>query len=108
MPNEYNNKVMLGDEVLMDISEDSVTPQTLLEGETAHDRSGAPIEGTAKQGHVIKDGTTTFAQRGNLKFENATVTDDETNNQTIVKMKSVIPVNPSTIPTEDGSLWITT
>lgn len=39
------NKVQFGDETLIDISEDTVTPQTLLAGVTAHDRSGVPIVG---------------------------------------------------------------
>lgn len=40
------NKVVLGDEVLMDITADTVTPDVLLEGETAHDKSGNTIVGT--------------------------------------------------------------
>lgn len=39
------NKVVVGDEVKLDLSADSVTPQTLLAGATAHDASGEPIEG---------------------------------------------------------------
>lgn len=42
-------------------------------------------------GHTITDGTTLFAQRAKLKFENATVTDDATNDQTIVKSEANIP-----------------
>lgn len=33
-------------EVLLDLREDSVSPDNLLEGFTAHDRTGAAIEGT--------------------------------------------------------------
>ncbi len=48
------NKVVLnrpdGEEVLIDISGDSVTPETLAEGVTAHDKSGAPIVGTMQSG----------------------------------------------------------
>ena len=33
-------------EILLDLREDSVNPSSLLEGFTAHDRSGAIIEGT--------------------------------------------------------------
>lgn len=36
-------------------------------------------------GHIIKDGNgTSLTQRASLKFENCTVTDDSTNNQTVV------------------------
>lgn len=40
------NKVVYGDRTLIDLTSDSVTPSSLLEGETAHDRSGAQITGT--------------------------------------------------------------
>lgn len=45
-----NNKIILGDEVLMDLTDDTVTEDTLLEGETAHDASGNKITGRAKSG----------------------------------------------------------
>lgn len=48
------NKVVLnrpdGEEVLIDISGDSVAPETLGKGVTAHDKTGAPIVGTAEIG----------------------------------------------------------
>lgn len=37
-------------------------------------------------GHVVTDGTTDYTQRAKLKFIGATITDDSTNNQTIVEM----------------------
>lgn len=39
------NKVVLGDQVLMDLSGDTVTPQTLLKGATAYMGDGTPITG---------------------------------------------------------------
>lgn len=39
------NKVVYGDDTLIDLTEDTVTAETLLEGETAHDRSGNLITG---------------------------------------------------------------
>lgn len=39
------NRVEYGDSVLMDISGDTVSSDTLLKGATAHDASGEPIEG---------------------------------------------------------------
>lgn len=39
------NKIVFGDEVLIDISADTVDPAHLLAGSTAHDRSGEPING---------------------------------------------------------------
>ena len=39
------SKVVYGDEVLMDLTEDSVTPETLMKGITAHNKSGNQIVG---------------------------------------------------------------
>lgn len=44
------NKVVYGDETLVDLTNDSVTPDTLAEGATAHDASGARITGKMKSG----------------------------------------------------------
>lgn len=41
------NKVIFGDESLIDISKDTVTKETLMEGVTAHDKAGNLIVGTA-------------------------------------------------------------
>ena len=42
-----NNKVQLADgTTLIDLTSDTVTPQTMLAGTTAHDKSGAIIIGT--------------------------------------------------------------
>lgn len=40
------NKVVYGNSTLIDLMEDTVSADKLLAGETAHDRSGASIEGT--------------------------------------------------------------
>ena len=50
MPNQHINKVVLGTETLLDLTADTVTPSTLMQGYTAHDASGAPIVGTATGG----------------------------------------------------------
>lgn len=48
--NQYVNKVSYVENgtprVLIDISNDTVTPSTLVQGYSAHDASGAPISGT--------------------------------------------------------------
>lgn len=43
--NQYVNKVVFGDETLIDLSSDTVTSGQLINGYTAHDKSGAPITG---------------------------------------------------------------
>ena len=40
------NKVVYNAKVLLDLTNDSVTPETLAQGVTAHDKSGAVITGT--------------------------------------------------------------
>lgn len=40
------NKVVYGTTVLVDLTEDTVTPETLLLGQTAHRADGEPIAGT--------------------------------------------------------------
>ena len=42
-----NNKIVFGNTTLMDLTSDTVTPSKLAAGETAHDRSGEQITGTA-------------------------------------------------------------
>lgn len=44
------NKVQYGNTTLIDLTSDTVTPSVLMEGYTAHDRSGAVITGTATGG----------------------------------------------------------
>lgn len=52
-----NNKIQLkSGEVLMDLSGDTVTPETLLSGATAHNAAGEPITGTAESGSDISLG----------------------------------------------------
>lgn len=47
------SKVVYNGETLIDISEDTVTPETLAEGATAHDSNGEPITGTMKPGSSL-------------------------------------------------------
>ena len=53
------NKVVYGDQTLVDLTEDTVTAETMLEGVTAHDRSGEVVEGSVvipDLGLHVKDG----------------------------------------------------
>lgn len=45
--NPYVNKVIYGDQTLIDLTDDTVSPSSLKLGSTAHDASGAQITGTA-------------------------------------------------------------
>lgn len=46
MPGSYINKVIVNGDVKIDLSSDTVDPDSLIEGVTAHDGSGAIIVGT--------------------------------------------------------------
>ena len=43
MANQYVNKVIIGSEVKLDLTQDDITPDKLAAGIKAHDKSGAPI-----------------------------------------------------------------
>lgn len=46
MPNQYKNKVIYGDQTLIDLTSDTVAAASMLAGITAHNAAGAPITGT--------------------------------------------------------------
>jgi hypothetical protein len=48
MPNQYANKVIFGDQTIIDLTSDTVTASVLRSGYTAHSKSGEPITGTVK------------------------------------------------------------
>ena len=60
--NQYVNKVIFGDQTLIDLSNDTVTADKILAGYTAHSASGASITGTCVgvQIPVPTSGTNTF------------------------------------------------
>lgn len=44
------NKIIVNNETKLDLTADTVTPETLASGATAHDKTGAPIVGTMQGG----------------------------------------------------------
>jgi hypothetical protein len=46
MADKYINKVIIGNDVKLDLTADTITPEDLKKNVTAHDKSGAPIVGT--------------------------------------------------------------
>lgn len=73
MANQYINKVIYGNNTLIDLTADTVTPDKVLTGITTHDATGATITGTCNYdvnsqsadvlvGEVLKDKT--FYARG--------------------------------------------
>lgn len=56
------NKVIYGSETLIDLTGDTVTPDTLLDGQTAHDKSGEVITGTCQYDVDSTDATAAVAE----------------------------------------------
>lgn len=56
------NKVIYGDKVLIDLTQDTVDPASLLSGATAHDKSGALITGTCTFDVDSTDATVAVAE----------------------------------------------
>jgi hypothetical protein len=77
MEEKYVSKVVLGDQTLIDISGDTVTPETLAEGATAHNSAGEEITGTMKNLSEVDASKVIFDQEvttgyavGNIKLTN--------------------------------------
>ncbi len=47
MADKYINKVIIGNDVKLDLTADDITADKLAKGIKAHDKSGAPIVGTS-------------------------------------------------------------
>lgn len=62
MANEHINKVVFGNETLIDLTADTITAADLSAGKTAHDRSGAPITGTNTYDADTSDATATASE----------------------------------------------
>lgn len=57
-----NNKIIYGDTVLIDLTGDTVSPDTLASGITAHDKSGEIITGTSTKDSDTSDATAAVAE----------------------------------------------
>ena len=74
MPNKYVNKVVIGKETKLDLTADTITPDKLAKGITAHDKSGAPITGTStKDADTSAKMTGTMPNNGEVNGEISTV-----------------------------------
>lgn len=62
MANQYVNKIIVGTEVKLDLSGDTIVASDLKKGVTAHDKSGAPITGTNEFDVNSQDGTAAVAE----------------------------------------------
>lgn len=57
-----NNKIIYGGRTLIDLTGDTITPEDLKKGITAHDKSGAQIEGTNTKDSDTSDATAAVAE----------------------------------------------
>lgn len=74
------NKIIYNNKVLIDLTDSTVTPETLAEGVVAYNAKGERIVGTMKPGSqfsVTDDGS------GNVTIEGATISDDGNGNLTV-------------------------
>lgn len=62
MANKYVNKVIIGTETKLDLTQDDITPDKLAKGIKAHDKSGAPIVGTSTKDADTSDATAVAAE----------------------------------------------
>ena len=62
------NKVIFGSDTLIDLTADTVAPETLAAGITAHDKSGAAIVGTAEFGGGGGGGSLPSATKKDVNF----------------------------------------
>lgn len=56
------NKIIYGGKTLLDLTADTVTPDKLAKGITAHDKSGAPVTGTSTKDSDTSDATAAVAE----------------------------------------------
>lgn len=68
MANTYVNKVIIGSEVKLDLTQDDITADKLSSGIKAHDKSGAPIVGTNTYDADTSDATAVAAEILNGKI----------------------------------------
>lgn len=69
------NKVVYDNSTLIDLTQDTVTPQTLLIGTVAHDASGQQIVGTfvpAQKTPIVYDYETGYTNQGSWVWQNST------------------------------------
>ena len=86
----YNNKIVLGDETLVDLTSDTVSPEKVLSGETFHDRSGAPQTGSLT--------THTYTAGDGIVIENDEISVDEMASADMSEIVTPLPSVMSRLP----------
>lgn len=71
--NPHVNKVEYGGQTIVDLTGDTVEPGVLVDGYTAHDRSGAPIAGTFVPVTGVKGNAENSYRTGNVNITPADI-----------------------------------
>lgn len=75
MANEHANKVIIGNDVVIDLTSDTVTADKIVSGYTAHDASGTPIVGTCVRNPIEPiafDYEPGYTNNGSFVYQNST------------------------------------
>lgn len=107
MANKYVNKVVVGAEVKLDLSQDTISPDKLAKNITAHDKSGAPIVGTSTLDVDSADATAAVAEilKGKTAYARGTKLTGTMPDNGAVDGKITTVAEKYTVPTgfHDGS-----
>lgn len=100
MANQYKNKIIYGNQTLIDLTQDTITADKLLAGYTAHDVTGATITGTCNgvQIPVPISGTNSFW----IAVPNGTANPDPEDNNDWIKLIFTVDTVGNSDVTEDG------
>lgn len=101
MANQYKNKVIYGNQILIDLTQDTITADKLLVGYTAHDATGATITGTCNgvQIPVPASGTNSFW----IAVPNGTTNPDPEDENDWIKLIFTVDTAGNSNVTEDAS-----
>ena len=107
MANQYVNKVIIGSEVKIDLTQDDITPDKLAAGIKAHDKSGAPIVGSSTFDADTSDANAVAAEllKDKTAYVNGVKVTGTMPNNGAKTLNIVNKSTPVTIPTgfHDGS-----
>lgn len=107
MANQYVNKVIIGSEVKLDLTQDDITPDKLAAGIKAHDKSGAPIVGSSTFDADTSDANAVAAEllKDKTAYVNGVKLTGTMPNNGAKTLNIVDKSTPVTIPTgfHDGS-----
>lgn len=107
MANQYVNKVIIGSEVKLDLTQDDITPDKLAVGIKAHDKSGAPIVGSSTFDADTSDANAVAAEllKDKTAYVNGVKVTGTMPNNGAKTLNIVNKSTPVTIPTgfHDGS-----